>query len=475
MMGPGERLRLLEDMCRLQHREAENVDVIRTFLPLPSHRLALRPEIVVVRGVRGSGKSALFQLLDQLGSDTAKLRAFFGDDRLPEARWVNAFTQGPQHPEVTQLDHFARQAEDQDLRAFWIGHLLQRLVPLDQDLVPKALVDCWREHPLEVGRWVPLALAQLGPMITALDRFEQKLAEDSRMVFASYDHLDRIGAYDPSVRRRYVSTLLALWLSLSNRYSRLRAKIFIREDLFQAGELGFPDATKLRPRSTFLDWDVRSLYRVVVRHMANLSEEIRSWLQPIRKLELEDRGELGWMPGEMPEPVQKALADRLAGEIMGTGVKKGYTYRWIPNRLQDAQGQIVPRSILCLLGFAAAHARRDPPKRGHRLLRPQDLHAGLEPTSRERVAEIGEEFPLVKRIENLRGLEVLLDRKVALEALGRPAPGEGAVLERGAEQVFDELLRLGVLKIRPDGRVDVPDIYRYGYGIKRRGGVARPK
>jgi len=40
---------------------------------------------------------------------------------------------------------------------------------------------------------------------------------------------------------------------------------------------------------------------------------------------------------------------------------------------------------------------------------------------------------------------------------------------------IDELVDLGVLRIRDDGRIDVPDIYRYGFGIKRQGGVARPK
>jgi hypothetical protein len=41
--------------------------------------------------------------------------------------------------------------------------------------------------------------------------------------------------------------------------------------------------------------------------------------------------------------------------------------------------------------------------------------------------------------------------------------------------VLDELVRLGVVAIRPDGRVDVPDIYRSGFGILRKGGVARPR
>ena len=41
-----------------------------------------------------------------------------------------------------------------------------------------------------------------------------------------------------------------------------------------------------------------------------------------------------------------------------------------------------------------------------------------------------------------------------------------------AEGAFEELLRIGVLADR-DGRIDVPDVYRYGFGIKRKGGTRR--
>jgi hypothetical protein len=96
----------------------------------------------------------------------------------------------------------------------------------------------------------------------------------------------------------------------------------------------------------------------------------------------------------------------------------------------------------------------------------------LAETSKQRVAEIGEEYPLVKRLENLRDLQVMLDPAVVAEQLGKPT--EIGEKEMPGEAVMEELRRLGVLSVRRDGRIDVPDIYRYGYGIKRKGGVARP-
>ena len=152
-------------------------------------------------------------------------------------------------------------------------------------------------------------------------------------------------------------------------------------------------------------------------------------------MEINDRRPFGWFPGEMHEKEQKAFATRLAGELMGKGIKKGYTFRWIPNR----------------------------------------LHAGLGPTSKERAREIAEEYPIVNRLENFRDKHVMMDPKEAAKLPGKPVTNDGNPKVTDGSSVIEELVGLGVLRIRPDGRIDVPDIYRYGFGIKRKGGVAKPK
>lgn len=67
----------------------------------------------------------------------------------------------------------------------------------------------------------------------------------------------------------------------------------------------------------------------------------------------------------------------------------------------------------------------------------------------------------------------MLERKAAVAALSR-APSEDGFGSEG-EAVLRTLIELGVMSERPDGRVDVPDIYRYGFGILRKGGVKRPR
>ncbi len=86
--------------------------------------------------------------------------------------------------------------------------------------------------------------------------------------------------------------------------------------------------------------------------------------------------------------------------------------------------------------------------------------------------ELKEEFLVVARLENLRGRTVMLSRARAIEGLSRKTQLED---EHGSDgdQVLRTLVELGVMSERPDGRIDVPDIYRYGFGILRKGGVKR--
>jgi hypothetical protein len=188
---------------------------------------------------------------------------------------------------------------------------------------------------------------------------------------------------------------------------------------------------------------------------------------------------LGWTPPatlpEIGKGSQKSFVDHLAGELMGTGAKKGLTYRWIPNRLQDAHARAVPRSILSLVRNAANFSlRRGPEAQSLRLLTPGELQGALEETSKRRANELREEFPVVERLQNLRGTTVMLARKRAIEALSR-ATQIGDEHNDDGEQVLRTLIELGVVSERPDGRIDVPDIYRYGFGILRKGGVKRPQ
>jgi hypothetical protein len=199
-------------------------------------------------------------------------------------------------------------------------------------------------------------------------------------------------------------------MSLADRYRRLRAKIFIREDLFAEAKATIDDATKLASRSTQLRWDDESLYRVLIRHMAAQGEQLRAWLQlsfqpmagdvhrgvqlslfePPAVLPEPVRKKLGYLPPYPLLPDQQAqLVNRLAGTHIGRGNSKGPTWKWIPLRIQDARGAKAPRPLLNLIRYAAIQARENQSAPDDQLLTAGDLFAALKPTSTSRIEELG--------------------------------------------------------------------------------------
>lgn len=43
------------------------------------------------------------------------------------------------------------------------------------------------------------------------------------------------------------------------------------------------------------------------------------------------------------------------------------------------------------------------------------------------------------------------------------------------EGIMQYLIQLGVVESRLDSRINIPEIYLYGFKVKRRGGVQRPQ
>jgi hypothetical protein len=162
---------------------------------------------------------------------------------------------------------------------------------------------------------------------------------------------------------------------------------------------------------------------------------------------------------------------------MGSGAKKGITYRWIPNHLQDAGGRIAPRSFLKLF-VLAAEVRLEQSEffeESINLLQPSDLQGALMNTSEERIRELKDEYPWLESLKNsLRGLEAPIQKDIFLDALQTSGLTSQQLPSTSSEGLLQYLLQLGIIESRSDGRINMPEIYLHGFGVKRKGGVKRP-
>jgi len=194
---------------------------------------------------------------------------------------------------------------------------------------------------------------------------------------------------------------------------------------------------------------------------------------------------------QLPEPLkresatQRALFESLAGPWMGKDRRRGVPYTWAVGHLADSRGQTSPRSFLA----AIQQATEDSQERydDYSLtLHYESIKRGIQKASEIRVAEIAEDYPWVRTFleGELRGLNVPCEFHLLVERWQQAFPdGPDSVpterlpaqhAERGWDGIRDDLIRLGVLERKKDGRIDMPDLYRVGFGLGRRGGV-KPK
>jgi hypothetical protein len=460
-------------------------DRLRLFFPAPAFLQALDPSILLVLGERGTGKTELFEVLRHGGLAAVLNASRPGEGTGASDPGAEALTIGEDdwghQAEVSK--HFRTAPPDAGV-AFWLGLLARRVATLDvaADCPPPAAFDAVL-NGREVAVWATAATQQLGALYSWLEDVEKALEARGRTLFVCYDQLDRTTLHYAELFAP-LRALLQFWFEQRRRWRRLRPKIFLRPDLFDAETLAFPDGSKFfRASYRELVWSRQDLYRMWVKRLINgpKSHDVLPWVRNVSpEMHLVPLPSLGCYPVAPSEALLRPLVHSLVGRYLGANARKGESYNWVPNHVQDAHQRMAPRSFLALWQSAATQAAGrlfvdDPP------MRPEDLHQGLSEASGARIQELAEDDPWM---EGLRaafdGVRVPaeraeLEQRLAVAAWPRGDRPPPFVPATQASLLLDHLVRRGVVAIRSDGRVSVPDLYLFGLGMKRKGGVRRAR
>ncbi len=489
-----ERQRILYGLTAIGElgAKAESIKpdlLLRRTLPIRAHVRALEPDVLLVIGGRGAGKSHLFRVINLPDGPRA-----LGYHASPSgAIWLPGFTTRPTIsptpplPGETVLQRFAEGRSRTDLMDFWRGLLLGvvlgsgdlrdgDLVRHVRDGIPQPLVDALRD-PSAISDWYESLTSSLERVERALDRLDQELERRQQHLIATYDDLD-VMAVEWNEKRALIQALLQFWLGGWRRWRRLRPNFFLRRDLIAPDFLAFPDASKFDAHKMELRWTPTQLYQLVFKLWANEGDDCRGFVGKLGLCLTQDNL-LGWTyTGSDPtEDALRICVEKIVGPFMGGGPKKGRTFAWIPNHLQDAIGEIVPRSMINLFSLAAQdeleHSRAS-----ETLLSPLSFQVALEETSRRRILELQEEYPWLEAVRPvLTGRHVPIPRDDLAILLGEIewSGVERPPISREPNALIDSMLQIGILRLTLDKRIHVPDIYLYGFGLKRKGGIRRPR
>jgi hypothetical protein len=189
-------------------------------------------------------------------------------------------------------------------------------------------------------------------------------------------------------------------------------------------------------------------------------------------------------PVQQDEPVQRALFEKLAGRWMGRDSRRGVPYTWIVNHLADSQGQATPRSFLTAIRKAAEESRHSYQDAEYPLFY-DGLKLGVHSASVNRIEELEEDHPwlqtLMSPFANRASVpmsEAIFDHDLS-EAFGLIPADVPGLLERlpkelrsqGVHGLITYLCQLGLLTQMKDERLNMPDIYRIGFKLGRKGGI----
>lgn len=273
----------------------------------------------------------------------------------------------------------------------------------------------------------------------------------------------------------------ALWLKAQ---PGLYAKVFLREDQAERTVFNFPDSSKLLAEKADLTWAKHDLHGLLWQRLINSpgqhGENMRSIFISI------PQGKLWSLPDEMKRDsdAQRKAFERLAGPWMGRDKRRGVPYIWAVGHLADGRGQTSPRSFLAAMKQAAEDSRERYPNHDY-ALHYESIKRGIQGASTIRVNEVAEDYPWVRAVlEPLDGMNVpCAYNDISARWRERFPKGVETIssqklpaqhVERGWDGIRDDLQRLGMIETKKDGRIDMPDLYRVGFGLGRKGGV-KPK
>lgn len=453
---------------------AENADALppgMLYTP-PAHLKALSPDRPLVIGMRGAGKTYWWRQLQEknvlpliFGEKNAMGRSLecrpgFGKlgnpDDFPKKNILAALNQQGFRPKSVW----------RTVMCWHVPHI-RALMPSESNWANRVR---WCEANVElVERTLYLA--------------DQTFWQDGRSLLVLFDALDDTADDWPTIKE-WLKGLFQVMLEFRT-FRAIRAKAFVRPDML-ADAFAFPDGSKLQYEEVKLDWSRADLFALLWQVLGNAESQhgkvFREWCGERTGLAWRESGGIWPVPEALrrDENLQRQVFHALAGEWMGKDARRGFPYTWLPNHLGDAYAKVSPRSFIVAVHNAAI-ATQDKHPTHETALHYEDIKIGVQKASSIRVEDLQQEYswvkeamsPLKKRnvpcdwaeIEELWQDAHLIER---LQGLPRPPMR----LDEGLIGIRDELTDLGIFEYDPRRyRINIPDVFRLGYGLGRRGGI----
>jgi hypothetical protein len=479
-------LAIRDALCEIQDTSQESLNPpSKSTLYMPiGHVKALHLSASVVVGMRGSGKSYWTAVLASK-SHRAHIARTARIPDLEKAEVSVGFALDPSSnsfPQATELS--AIRNSGLDAKIVWYTVILYHALQALEKPFPE------KGNWFKKVQWFSKNEHDAMDLIAECDR---TIARAGNHLLVLFDALDRLASTWEEIRQ-YLKALLEISLECRSRRG-IRIKVFLRPDMEEDEAVwDFVDSSKLRASVVVLSWRPVDLFGLVILNLANnyeVGQEFRNGITRVLDIEWQEDSSAFLLPrllanGEQPA---RSIIEAFAGAWVGTSHKRGYVYTWIPTHLADAKGRLSPRSFLLAFRTAAQWTADHEPS--HPIaLHFRGIQQGVSSASEIRVSEIAEDYPWVEPLlEAARGITVpcavedltsawtrkLYDQVRSAKKLPPRRFNTDPIRKGKAEALIQDLVELAIIYRTEDERINIPDIFRVGFGIKRLGGVRPPR
>ncbi len=175
------------------------------------------------------------------------------------------------------------------------------------------------------------------PLDELISIADTALSRSGYSLWILFDRLDVAFNDTPDLERNALRALFRMYNDFKGHDS-INLKIFVRDDIWERiSEGGFADASHIT-RTTRIEWSLEGLVNLFVRRLLNNSAVVDY---------------LSVVPDDITSDFSKQVdtIKRILPDKVETG-KNPETFKWMMNRIQDASGKPAPRELIHLADMA---------------------------------------------------------------------------------------------------------------------------
>jgi hypothetical protein len=473
--------RMLQETLPAENLELNTPPPPHQFFVPKSHALALNRQIPFVIGDYGAGKSFwstalqspnLRKLLTKAAPDTR-----IGTNTIVRAGF-NLNPQTNNHPTKEDINTLHNITAPPHVTwktiAFWnILHALDAtdaIEGLPADASWQDRVTWVAKHPELIDR--------------LMNRFDEQLNKHQQDILLVFDTIE---SPTDDVNHHFALLEGLTQVALNFRaFRNIRTKVFLHTNQFENPRISrSPNANRLKASSARLQWYDTELFGLLWSLLGNhltygalYRDDLYGTLGLQSRNGIRDGKVSGeWIPPSaalFDKKTQERLFHRITGPYMGDSPRRGFPYGWLPAHLADARGTFTPRSFLTALKTAAEHT--DAHHSNHQYaIHYRSLHASVRAASQTRISEIRNQPWVEPLITALKEQSVPFKLGEAHEKWLTTSAYQNTHVQitgiNSPEDAHKQLTHLGIWRMMKTGDIYMPDIYRLGFNLPRRGGV----